>query len=125
MTQKTSSKNFGNIGYWSINGQYIGIGPKRLFRSISSYKYETIRRIHPTFTPATNGKPPQILTVWSNDLQAQPKRSRKKLHLNTLVERQYVGDGTSQTTLPNLTPAFVVNVNACVLNESLPLLKQG
>ena len=26
MKQKTRFKNFGNIGYWSMNGQYIGIG---------------------------------------------------------------------------------------------------
>jgi len=28
MKQKTRIKNFGNIDYWSVNGQYIGIGPK-------------------------------------------------------------------------------------------------
>jgi len=27
MKQKTRLKNFGNIGYWSTNGQYIGISP--------------------------------------------------------------------------------------------------
>jgi len=31
MQQKTRFKNFGNIGYWyrSMNGRYIGIGPKK------------------------------------------------------------------------------------------------
>jgi len=29
MKQKTSFKNFGNISYRSMNGRYIGIGPKK------------------------------------------------------------------------------------------------
>jgi len=31
MKQKTRFKNFGSIGasYWSVNGRYIGIGPKK------------------------------------------------------------------------------------------------
>jgi len=31
MKQNTRFKNFGNIGYryWSMNGHYIGIGPKK------------------------------------------------------------------------------------------------
>jgi len=28
MKQKTTFKNFGNIGYRSMNDRYIGIGPK-------------------------------------------------------------------------------------------------
>jgi len=28
MKQKSRFKNFGNIGYRSMHGQYIGIGPK-------------------------------------------------------------------------------------------------
>jgi len=32
MKQKTRFKNFGNvsIGYWSMNDQYISIGPKKV-----------------------------------------------------------------------------------------------
>jgi len=29
MKQKTRFKSFGNIGYWSMNGRYIGIGLKK------------------------------------------------------------------------------------------------
>jgi len=31
MKQKTRFKNFGNIGigYWSMNGRYVGIGPNK------------------------------------------------------------------------------------------------
>jgi len=29
MKQKTRSKNFGNVSYWSMHGRYIGIGPKK------------------------------------------------------------------------------------------------
>jgi len=29
MKQKTRFKNFGNIGYWPMNGRYIGISPKK------------------------------------------------------------------------------------------------
>jgi len=35
MKQKTRFENIRNIGYQSMNGQYIGIGPKKLYRSIS------------------------------------------------------------------------------------------
>jgi len=39
MEQKTTFTNFGNtsIGYWSMNGQYIGIGPKKAI-SVDLYK---------------------------------------------------------------------------------------
>jgi len=34
--QKTRLTNFGNIGYRPMNSQYIGIGPQKLYRSISN-----------------------------------------------------------------------------------------
>jgi len=41
MKQRTRYKNFGNIhiGYWSMNGRYIGIdiGPQKNYRLISNY----------------------------------------------------------------------------------------
>jgi len=36
MKQKTRFKNFGNIDYRSMNGQYISISPKKSYRPISS-----------------------------------------------------------------------------------------
>jgi len=36
MKQKTKFKNFGNIGYWSMNGRYIGMALKKPDRSISN-----------------------------------------------------------------------------------------
>jgi len=34
MKQKTRFKKFGSIGYWSMNGRYISIGPKNIGRSL-------------------------------------------------------------------------------------------
>jgi len=42
MKQKTRFKNFGNIGYRFMNGQYTSISPKKLYRLISSPCHVTI-----------------------------------------------------------------------------------
>jgi len=46
MKQKTSFENFGNIGYRSMNGRYIGIGPSH-FRRVESLRVIGLQaRVH-------------------------------------------------------------------------------